>query len=145
MSLKKFVKKMDTVTCSKDATAHDIANAMRENETGTILVTHNNEAIGFITDRDMVIRCLAESNPKGTAEDFMTSPVQTISKDASILELTEKMGEKGVRRICVVDEDQKPLGIISMADVFELLAHEMGQLAEALGERHYKLFYRAVS
>ena len=117
---------------------------MRSEDVGTVLVTDDNKPVGIITDRDLVLRCLAPGKDcsRVSVEEIMSTPIQLIKQDASILDLIEEMSEQKLRRICIVDENEEAIGVVSMADVFELLAYEVGQLSNALGERHEKLFRR---
>lgn len=148
MSLKNFEKQMNKITCESNATVLDVAKMMKEQNVGTVLVSEDGKPQGFITDRDLVVRCLTNGSDLSglnsmQVSQVMSQPVYTIHEEASILDLIEEMGEKKVRRICVVDEAKKAVGVISMADIFELLSHEIGALGKALGERKHKLFRRS--
>ncbi|MCB0419242.1 MAG: CBS domain-containing protein [Bdellovibrionaceae bacterium] len=144
MSLKNFVENLEIISCKPTATGTDIARLMKKEKVGAVVVMEGPEAIGFITDRDLVVRCLSdEVDCEGvSAQDIMSSPVQTISEEASILELTEKMKEKEIRRLVIIDKKNRPVGMVSMADVFELLAHELAQLSVVSTAHNEKLFRR---
>ena len=89
--------------------------------------------IGLITDRDIVIRAVGEDKDcRATpAEDVMTSDVYTARPNDRVVDVIRKMGEKQVRRIPVVGEDNHLLGMISMADIaVETEADQ--ELAEAI-------------
>jgi CBS domain-containing protein len=144
MSLKNFATKLDKISCEENARMIDVATLMRDEGVGAVLVEKDKKPVGMITDRDLVTRCIAgnEDFSRLKAKDVMTKPVNTISANASILDLIEEMKNDHVRRACIVDSSGRTVGIVSMADVFELLAHELGQLSEALGVRNEKLFRR---
>jgi signal-transduction protein with cAMP-binding, CBS, and nucleotidyltransferase domain len=144
MSLKNFKDQLNNVTCEQDASISEVARKMKDEDVGTVLVAEEGKPLGFITDRDLVTRCLVENGDLENVEikKVMSKPVHTIQEEASILDLIEEMGEKKIRRLCVVDSSGKTLGVISMADIFELLSHEISALGSALGERKHKLFRR---
>lgn len=102
-----------------DATLRDVAHAMKKEDIGAVTVEKNGEAIGFVTDRDIVIRGLTmERSPlEVRARDVMTDRLVSISRDATTDEALEAMREKQIRRLLVVDEDQKVVGIVSMGDL----------------------------
>ena len=75
--------------------------------------------VGLITDRDIVIRAVcADKDCRATpAEDVMSTDVHTARPNDRVVDVIRKMGDKQVRRIPVVGEDDRLLGMISMADV----------------------------
>src|SRR5205085_11604100 len=79
----------------------------------------NGKLVGLITDRDIVVRAIAEGKDVTTtrAEEIMTSDIHTAQPNDRVIEVVRKMGDKQVRRIPVVDRDRNLRGIISMADV----------------------------
>jgi CBS domain-containing protein len=78
-----------------------------------------NQPIGVITDRDITVRALgAGRNPLDMkVSDCMSSPVETISSEASLEECLDKMEASQIRRMIVVDSDDKIVGIVAQADV----------------------------
>jgi CBS domain-containing protein len=91
--------------------------------------------IGLITDRDIVIRAVAEDKecPTTRAEEIMTTDIYTSRPNDRVVEVIRKMGQKQVRRIPVTGEDGRLLGMISMADIaIETEADQ--ELADALEE-----------
>jgi len=95
----------------------------------------NGRLVGLITDRDIVIRAIAEGREARTtrAEEIMTEEVHTAHPNDRVIEAIRKMGDKQVRRIPIVDQDRTLRGIISMADV-ALETNDDRELAEALEE-----------
>jgi len=108
-------------TCHGDTNLKEVARMMLQCDCGAIPIVHpgTNEPIGIITDRDITIRTVAEGrNPTELkASDCMTSPVETISSEASLDECTDKMEASQVRRMIVVDQDNRICGIVAQADV----------------------------
>ena len=108
-------------TCHADTTLKEVARLMLQCDCGAIPVVHpgTNEPVGIITDRDITIRTIAEGrNPiELKTSDCMTSPVESISCEASLDECTDKMEASQVRRMIVVDQDNRICGIIAQADI----------------------------
>ncbi len=97
--------------------------------------TDNGKLVGLITDRDIVVRALAEGRDARIvrAEEIMTADVHSARPNDRVIDAIRKMGDKQVRRIPVVDEVGNLRGIISMADV-ALETEEDRELADALEE-----------
>ncbi len=96
----------------------EAARMMRDRDIGDLIVVREGEILGMVTDRDLVIRGLAEGrDPKSTAVgDISSTDVITVEPDESVDKVIELMREKAVRRIPVVDEG-KPVGILSLGDL----------------------------
>ncbi|MFL5781382.1 MAG: CBS domain-containing protein [Thermoleophilaceae bacterium] len=96
----------------------DAAKKMRENDVGALLVVEDEELKGIVTDRDIVIKAVAEGDKPGKAkvEDVCTADTTSIEPDASVDDAIKKMREADVRRLPVV-EDGKPVGIVSLGDL----------------------------
>jgi len=95
----------------------------------------NGRLVGLITDRDIVVRAVAEGrDPRAVrAEEIMTADVHTAHPNDRVIDAIRKMGDKQVRRIPIVDREGTLRGIISMADV-ALETDDDRELAEALEE-----------
>ncbi|MCA1629420.1 MAG: CBS domain-containing protein [Acidobacteria bacterium] len=95
----------------------------------------NGRLVGLITDRDIVVRALAEGRDARStrAEEIMTAEVHAAHPNDRVIDAIRKMGDKQVRRIPIVDRDGVLRGIISMADV-ALETNDDRELAEALEE-----------
>jgi CBS domain-containing protein len=91
--------------------------------------------VGLITDRDIVVRAVAEGKEATTtrAEDIMSVDIHTTRPNDRIVEVIRKMANKQVRRIPVVNENDYLLGMISMADVATEVNDDR-ELGEALEE-----------
>lgn len=108
----------DVVACPTTATVTDAARLMRDRNIGDVLVTdRNGKLAGIVTDRDMVVRCLADgANPNETLDHVCTTDLKTLTRDASIDEAVRMMSEQSMRRVPVVDKG-KPVGIVSLGDL----------------------------
>lgn len=91
---------------------------MREGDVGAVPVVDNAKLIGIVTDRDIVVRGVAEGLANGApVADVMTTELFTVKPDDFAFEAIRLMGDKQVRRIPVVSADGSLAGIIAMADV----------------------------
>ena len=97
----------------------EAARAMRDGEFGDVVVTAHGALAGVATDRDIVVRAVAEGkDPASTRlSDVLTEDVVRVRKDASVEDAAELMREHGVRRLVVTEDPDKVTGIISLGDL----------------------------
>jgi len=100
-------------------TVRDAARIMAREDTGVVPVIDGKTVIGMITDRDIVVRLIAEGKDAATAhvDQAMTKNVRTVREDAGIDEVLAVMRNSQVRRVPVVNASNELIGIVSMADV----------------------------
>jgi CBS domain-containing protein len=100
------------------ATVSDAAKAMRDADIGAIVVLNQNQVCGIVTDRDIIVRAIAEGRePSNTSlSDICSHNLTTLSPSDTVEEAKELMGERATRRIPVV-EDGRPVGIVSLGDL----------------------------
>ncbi len=119
-------------TATRDMPLRDVAVLMREGDMGAIPVVENGKLAGIVTDRDIVVRSIAEGRGADTpVGDAMTTELFSVRPDDYVFEAIRLMGEKQVRRIPVVTETGELAGIISMADV-ALEMEDEREIAETL-------------
>lgn len=106
----------DVECCSLLDNVYEVAVKMKDLNVGTIPIVDKEKLVGMITDRDIVLRCIAEKNPPSSkVEDIMSDELFTISPDATSKEAIHLMAEHQIRRLPVVD-GEKLIGIISLGD-----------------------------
>ncbi|CAL9321483.1 Hypoxic response protein 1 [Streptomyces sp. SudanB135_2055] len=96
-----------------------VARVMRDRDLGAVLVTDGDELRGLVTDRDLVIRAVAEGgDPERTTVARVCSDEElvTVGPDDELERAVELMREHAVRRVPVVD-DGRPVGIVSLGDL----------------------------
>ncbi len=100
-------------------TIKDASILMLEHNIGCIpIVDDDNHPVGIITDRDMIIRGIAQNDDAKTRlEDIMTTRLLTIHPDDEVGSATHIMGNRQIRRLLVVDDDDKIVGFLAMADI----------------------------
>jgi CBS domain-containing protein len=96
----------------------EAARIMRKNDIGDVLVTEGGHLWGILTDRDIVVRALAEGlDPAATAvAEVCSREVTTVAPDDSVARAVTLMREKAIRRLPVVEEESV-VGIVSIGDV----------------------------
>src|SRR4029453_2532265 len=94
-------------TVKSNDTVVDAARAMRENAIGTAVVLDNGSILGLVTDRDIVVRAVAEGrDPSQTSVAEVTSEdVATVTPDQDVKEAVKLMRKKNIRRLPVVEGD----------------------------------------
>ena len=116
-------------------TLQDAARTMKELDVGSLPICgDDNRLAGMITDRDIVVKCVAEGrDPQSTkVGDLAEGKPVTIGADDSVQEVLRTMTEYGVRRLPVIDGHEL-IGIVSQADVARNLPDEhIGDLVQAI-------------
>jgi CBS domain-containing protein len=124
----------DVRTATREMTLREVAQMMRDGDMGSVPVVEDGRLVGIVTDRDMVVRAIAEGRDTATPiSEVMTTETFSVRPDDFVFEAVRLMGDKQVRRIPVVTEDGKLAGIIAMADVALETEDEL-EIAETLEE-----------
>lgn len=120
-----------------DATLSEAAQTMKERDFGYMPVGENDRLIGAITDRDIVIRTVAEAkDPQQTqVRDAMTPKVLYCYDDQSVDEICQNMSDVKVRRMPVVNRDKRLVGVVSLGDLSQAQAQQSGQSLQEITER----------
>ena len=113
------VMTQDVEVVNPDTSLQDAARRMREEDVGSLPVGEGDELIGMITDRDIVINCVAEKQDLSnvTVREAMCSRVFYVFEDQSVDEVARNMKENQVRRLPVVNRDKRLVGIVSLGDL----------------------------
>ena len=109
----------DVYTCRPETSIFDIAELMRDEDIGAVPVVENDNLIGMVTDRDIVVRAIADSRDlsTATARTVMTGSLLYCFDDQSVEEVLDNMGEQQVRRLPVVDREKRLVGVVSIGDL----------------------------
>lgn len=97
----------------------DAARIMKEQDTGVVPVCDDRRIVGLITDRDIVVRLIAEGRDavNATVSEVMSKSIRTVREDATVDEVLGLMSSAEVRRVPVVNDNQELVGIVSLGDV----------------------------
>lgn len=126
----------EVVYATRETTVAAAAKLMRHYHVGSLVVVDEANGgrvpVGIVTDRDIVIEITAvDLDPSTiTVGDIMDLNLVTARESDSILEAMEIMRYRGVRRLPVVTAEGKLAGIITMDDLIEILAEQLGELAK---------------
>ena len=108
----------DVQTVSPDQPVQEAAKFMLSADAGSMPVTDGDRLIGMITDRDIAVRGVAKGfGPETLVRELMTDQMITASVDDDVADVASKMSETQVRRLPVVDSDERLCGIVSIADL----------------------------
>jgi CBS domain-containing protein len=121
------------VCVEPDASAADAARKMREAESGAILVTEEGRLCGLVTDRDIVVRAVADGRDPASVpvREILSEDVEALSPEDDVDRAVQVMRERHVRRIPIVEGD-RPVGIVSIGDL-ALARQERSALADISG------------
>ncbi|WP_437285395.1 CBS domain-containing protein [Sorangium sp. So ce406] len=132
MSLSRFEHGAVSAELTETATA--VARRMREFRVGCVVVTQGARAIGILTDRDLVLRVMADAREPETTlvSEIVTYDPTTLQQTDSIETALRLMRERGVRRLPIVRYDGKVTGIVTADDLTVLLAEELADLGAGI-------------
>jgi CBS domain-containing protein len=110
----------DPLTLSDDSTITEAAKAMRDQDIGDVIVLSGGQVTGIVTDRDIVVRAIADGHdPQSTPIGNISSrDLTTLSPDDTVEAAVRLVRDNAVRRLPVV-EDDRPVGIVSLGDLAE--------------------------
>ncbi|PHV07575.1 histidine kinase [Janthinobacterium sp. BJB412] len=132
---------VQTVHCKRDLSVQGAALLMRNHHVGDLVVVEqpNGERVpvGIITDRDIVVSVIALGLDPASllVGDIMAEELMTATEDEDVYETIERMRFKGIRRVPVVNSMGGLSGIVSIDDLVEFLAEEMGELSRISSRR----------
>jgi CBS domain-containing protein len=106
-------------TVQADATVVDAARVMRDDDTGIVPVVENERIVATITDRDIAVRLVAEGRDADSVNvrEIASTDLVTVDPQQELDEALRLMAQHQVRRLPVVEEDGRLVGIIAQADV----------------------------
>ena len=90
---------------------------MKNNDIGFLIVMDGTDMIGVITDRDITIRYVANNGNEKCVLDYMTKDVIKIEEEATIDEMLEMMSENRIKRIVVINNENKIVGVVSFENI----------------------------
>jgi CBS domain-containing protein len=130
----------DVVTVTPQDNLYQAAVKMREHDIGFVPVVDGRKLIGVITDRDLVIRGLADKHPGSTSvTEVMSDDVLTVTPNLSVDEAVTLMASMQIRRLPVV-EDGELRGIVALGDlaVRQIFVSEAGDALSGISEHEHR-------
>jgi CBS domain-containing protein len=108
----------DVRLANPNQTIRDAATVMAEADVGSLPVGENDRLIGMITDRDIVLRAVAQGRDTQTlVRDVMTDKIQYCFEDDNVDRVAKNMADLGVRRLPVLNRDKRLVGIVALSNV----------------------------
>jgi CBS domain-containing protein len=138
----------DVISCAADCNALHAARLMRQHHVGDLIIVEDMDSdpspIGVVTDRDIVVEVLGKELDPGRVplRQIMRTPVVIASTSEEVAQAVERMKFHGVRRIPVVDEASRLVGVLSLDDLLKRLAADAASLAEVMSrerDREHRL------
>lgn len=107
------------VTVEPVASVASVARVMRDENIGAVLVAEQERLRGLVSDRDLVVRVLAEGGDpeRTTVADACSGDLVTVGPDDELRQAVAAMREHAVRRVPVVDGERNVVGVVSLADL----------------------------
>ena len=104
---------------SEKDSLRDVARIMKDQDTGVVPVVDGKKVIGLITDRDIVVRGLAEGKnlENVRVNEIMTKGVRSVREDSSVNDVLSMMRSAEIRRVPVVNGNDELVGIVSLGDI----------------------------
>jgi CBS domain-containing protein len=124
----------DVSFVAPDTSILEIARKMRDGDIGATPVVENERLVGMVTDRDIVVRVIAEGGDvrNKTARDAMSPGVLYCFSDQTVESVLDNMGDQQIRRLPVIDRDKRLVGVVSLGDL--ALSGKRKAAGEALQE-----------
>ena len=129
-TIEKFVKRVVT---AMPQTLAAVARLMEQHNVGAVVLAENHRPVGIVTDRDLALHIAAHGVPlQAPAARVMSTPVMTVGRDDGVFDTTQSMMESGVRRLPVVDEDGRLVGLVTLDDLLRVLGRELSNLLDGI-------------
>ncbi len=125
-------------TAKGDVTVRNAATEMLTHHVGALVVVgEEGKPTGFVTDRDIVIRCLARDYDPDEmlVTEIMSEPLETVYEEEPVEVGLQMMADREVRRLIVKDETGGLVGVLSLDDVLDFFADESGDIGRLLDRR----------
>jgi CBS domain-containing protein len=128
------IAREEVVSVAPTTDVVSLAERLRDDSIGCVVVTDDEKPVGIVTDRDIAIKVVGEgTDPTGvTANDVMTREPATAHEDEGVFDLVRTMNEHGVRRMPIVDDDGTLTGIVTFDDLFVMFRDEFEELGDVL-------------
>ncbi len=117
----------------------DLAKVMRDEDIGCVPIGENDRLIGMVTDRDLVLRALTNGTDISsiTARDVMSKGIIYCEDDDSIQEAIDLMQKQQIRRLPVIDDNKRMVGMLSLGDISHAASQvESGALMRSVSAHH---------
>ena len=134
----------EVLVATPETTITEAAHLMRQQHVGDLVIVTGEDGsrvpTGIVTDRDIVLSVIATGLDPSifTLGDLVIDKLVTVREDVGVFECIQKMRTKGVRRMPVVDAQDKLVGITSVDDLVQLLGQELAELGRLISREQAK-------
>jgi CBS domain-containing protein len=140
------LEKSNVVAVLPDTTVEEVIKMMDNQNIGSVVVLENEEPVGIVTDRDLVLKVLKPGKDRlsTVVGEVMTEDPVTLEEGMGFFVALRTMSEHEVRRLPIVDAEGKLIDIVSHDDLIRLLADELDKLAdvpEAESDRDVRKYF----
>lgn len=122
-----------------DTRVGELARMMRDQDIGSIPIGENDRLVGMVTDRDIVCKGLANGKDVSalTARDVMSGPIIYCRADEEIDDAVRIMEEHEIRRLPVINEDKRMVGMLSVGDIADCASRDLtAEVTRAVADHH---------
>jgi CBS domain-containing protein len=133
MSLQNFCQR-PVVTISPEHTITEACQLLRDKNVGCLVATEQGQLRGILTDRDIALKVTGENKDphQTTVREVMTARPTSIAVTKTLHDLTTLMHSRHVRRIPIVDQEDKVIGMVTLDDLLMLLGEELADLGQGV-------------
>ncbi len=124
---------------SADTSVQEVARMMAKDDIGAVPIGKDDKLIGMLTDRDIALRVVAKGlDPAKTkAKAVMTEGIVWCQAGASVEDAIHLMDQKKIRRLPVISEDKRLVGMLSLGDIAHCVSRELsGEVLQAVAAHH---------
>lgn len=124
---------------SAETPVSEVARMMEKDDVGAIPIGRDDKLIGMLTDRDIAVRVVGKGvDPaKTSAEEVMTKGIVWCRTTETVEDAIHLMDQKKIRRLPVIDENKRLVGMLSLGDIAHAVSRELsGELLHAVADHH---------
>ena len=124
----------DPITVKTDSTLYEVAKIMEENDIGCVPIVEDNQVVGMLTDRDLVVKAVSRGMDLGShyVDDVMVRDIKTVDVETEAQVAADIMIENKIRRLPVTDNDRL-IGILTLGDL-AITTHDTDTCGHVLEE-----------
>lgn len=138
-NIAKNIMSSNLVTISPNSSIKECCKIMKKYDIGFLPVMENDNILGVITDRDIVLRAENENFLNDKVSKYMTAaPLQFVTEETSISDVIFTMSNYKIRRLLVLNNDNLLSGVISLKDIVLYSAGNINNIANIFTESHFK-------
>lgn len=123
----------EVVTADREDELADVAETLKTEQVGAVVVAEDDEPMGIVTDRDIALAVAESENVESlTADDIMSGDPVTLHEGEEAMEISRTIEDHNVRRIPVVDENGKLTGIVTLDDLIATIGEQLDNVTDTI-------------